>query len=144
MAVSTTRPERRTNLTWLTLWLASMKPAASSRRLISRNGCGLSRPNLDLNGTNFWELRGLRRLEVKFQGFLQIGESLFLGLTLAGDVDFEALRNIPISFAPDCRSKRSFHFHILPQDSQESYFRGLPNRLTTLRLLTVPRRYDEL
>ena len=62
-----TLTERRTNLTWLPLWLASTKPAASGRRLISRKGCGLSRPNLNLDHANFGGARGLRRLEVKLQ-----------------------------------------------------------------------------
>jgi hypothetical protein len=37
--------------------------------LISRKGCGLSRPNLNLDGSNRWRPRGVRRLKVKFQGF---------------------------------------------------------------------------
>jgi hypothetical protein len=40
MAVSTTFPERRTNLTWLPFWLVSTKPPASSR------------PNFDLDHAN--------------------------------------------------------------------------------------------
>src|SRR5438445_5598013 len=52
IAVSTVSSSLRTNLTWLPFWLASTKPAASSRRLTSRKGWGLSRPNLDLDGAN--------------------------------------------------------------------------------------------
>lgn len=47
----------------------------------------LSRPHLYLNGSNLREVRSLRWREVKFQRFLEIGESLFFGLTLAGNVD---------------------------------------------------------
>jgi hypothetical protein len=57
----------------------------------------------------------LRRLEVKFQRFLQIDECLFLGLALARDIDFEALSNISVSFAPDGCGKWSLHDHIFSQ-----------------------------
>ena len=53
------------------------------------------------------------RLEVKLQGFLQVGKSLFFALTLAGYVDFEALRDIPIPFAPDGCGERPLHETIL-------------------------------
>src|ERR1035441_5883917 len=82
MAVSTTFPASRTNLTWLPFWLVSTKPPASSRRLISRKDWGLSRPNLDLDHANSRRPRCLRRFEVQFQRFLQIGKSLFLGFAL--------------------------------------------------------------
>ncbi len=116
MAVSTVSSSRRTNLTWLPFWLVSTNPAASSRRLISRKGCGLSRPNLNLDRTNLWGTCGLRRLEMEFQRFLQVGESLFFGFTLASNVEFEALRDIPLSFAPNGRSERSLHDHIVSHD----------------------------
>jgi hypothetical protein len=35
------------------------------RRLISRNGCGLSRPNLDLDCAHLWGTRRVRRLKVQ-------------------------------------------------------------------------------
>jgi len=57
----------------------------------------------------------LRRLEVKFQCFLEIGKSFFFGLALAGNVDFETLRDVPISFTPDGRCEWAFHFYILSQ-----------------------------
>ena len=91
MAVSTTSPERRTNLTWLPFWLVSTKPAASRRRLTSRKGWGLSRPNLDLDQADLRRPCCLRRFEVQFNRFLEIGKGLFLGLALAGNVEFEAL-----------------------------------------------------
>src|ERR1700676_2158563 len=92
MAVSTIWPELRTNLTWLPLWPASENPAASSRRLISRNDCGLSRANLNLDHADAWRLRGPRLLEVKFQCFPQVGESFIFGFTLAGNIHFQTLR----------------------------------------------------
>src|ERR1035437_303151 len=118
MTVSTVSSDRRTNLTWLPFWLASTNPAASSRRLTSRKGCGLSRPNLNLYGANDWGTRGPRWFEVQLQRLLQVGESLCFALTLAGDIDFEALRNIPLSFAPDGRGERLLHDNILSQDGR--------------------------
>ncbi len=43
----------------------------------------------------------MRRLEVKLQSFLKVGKSFLFGLTLACDVDFETLRNVPVSLTPD-------------------------------------------
>jgi len=78
-------------------------------------GLGLSRPNLYLDSPNLGWPGGLRQFEVKFQRFLQVGESFFFGLSLAGDIDFEALRDIPVSFTPNGCGKRSLHDHILSQ-----------------------------
>ncbi|MBI1790053.1 MAG: hypothetical protein HYR60_21180 [Acidobacteria bacterium] len=49
--------------------------------------------------------RGLRRLEVKLKYFHQVGKSLFFALTLARDIDFEALRNMLVPLATDPRSE---------------------------------------
>ena len=114
-AVSTISPERRTNFTWLPFWPASTKPAASSRRLISRKGCGLSRPNLDLNHADGGQPRGHRRFEVQFQGLLQISQSFLFGLALACDIDLQALRDVPLPLAPNSRCERSLHYLILSQ-----------------------------
>jgi len=54
---------------------------------------------------------------VELQCFLQVGEGLFFGLPLAGDINFEALRNKPISLAPNGRGKWSLHSLILSQDA---------------------------
>src|SRR5450432_210719 len=94
MAVSITSPERRTNLTWLPFWLPSTNPAASRRRLTSRKGWGLSRPNLDLDHTDLRRPCRLRRFEVQFNRFLEVGKSLLLGLALTGNVELEALGDI--------------------------------------------------
>jgi hypothetical protein len=42
----------------------------------------------------------MRGLEVEFQRLFQIGKGFFFALPLAGDVDFQALRNIPVALAP--------------------------------------------
>jgi hypothetical protein len=36
---------------------------------------------------------------------------------LAGNVNFEALRYVPVTFAPDCCCERSLHVYILSQDA---------------------------
>ena len=51
-------------------------------------GLGLSRPNLNLDGANRRRSCRVGRFEVKFQGFLQIIESLFFRLALAGYIEF--------------------------------------------------------
>jgi hypothetical protein len=100
MAMSVASLAWRTNLTWLPFWLVSTKPAASRRRLTSRNESGLSRPNLDLDGPDLGWPRRVRWLEIKLQGFLQILERFFFGFALTGNIYIEALRDVPIPFAP--------------------------------------------
>jgi len=46
---------------------------------------------------------------MQFECFPQIGEGLFFRLPLASDIDFEALRHVPIPLAPDGRGKWSLH-----------------------------------
>jgi len=66
-----------------------------ARCLKSRKGCGLSRPNLNLDRADLRKTRGQRLLKVKFHSLFQVGERLFLALPLARDVYLEALRDIP-------------------------------------------------
>jgi hypothetical protein len=70
---------------------------------------GLSRPNLDLDRADLRRPCRLRRFEVQFNRFLEVGKSLFLGLALTGNVEFEALGDIPLPLAPNGRRKRSLH-----------------------------------
>jgi len=76
---------------------------------------GLSCANLDLDGAKLGRTGRLRWFEVQFQRFLQVGASFFFGRTLTGDIDLEALGNIPVTFAPNGSGKRSLHDHILAQ-----------------------------
>src|SRR3990172_7626942 len=80
IAVSTVSFSLRMNLTWLPFWLASTNPAASKRRLTSRKGRGLSRPNLNLDHANLGRAGGLWRLKIQFQRFLQVFEGPFFRL----------------------------------------------------------------
>ena len=113
MAVSTVCSDCRANFTWLPFWLTSAKPAVSSRRLTSRYGSGLSRPNLDLDGAHLRRARSVRGLEVQLEGFAEILQSLFFGGALAGDIDLQTLRYVPVAFAPDGRSEWSLHANIV-------------------------------
>ena len=113
IAVSTTSSCRRTNFTWLPFWLASEKPAASSRRLTSRKGRGLSRANLHLDRTNLRRTRRVRRFEVKLQCLSQVFERLFFGGSLAGYIHLETLRDVPTALTPNRGGERSLHASIL-------------------------------
>jgi hypothetical protein len=53
--------------------------------------CRLAHPNLDLDDADAGRARHLRRFELKFQCFLQVGKSIFLGLALTGDIELQAL-----------------------------------------------------
>src|ERR1035437_788968 len=139
MAVSTTSPERRTNLTWLPFWLVSTKPAASRRRLTSRKGWGLSRPNLDLDQADLRRPRCLRRFEVQFNRFLEVGKSVFLGIALACDVEFEALGDIPLPLAPNGSRKWSLHHLIVSQARVLRMAARVPRVPSLIRSLTAPR-----
>ena len=77
----------------------------------SRKGCGLSRPNLGLDGPHLWRPSGLRGLVVELDSFRQIRESFFLALTLTGNIDLQTLRNVPVRLAPNSRGERSLHAH---------------------------------
>ena len=57
----------------------------------------------------------MRWFEVKFQRFLQVGESPFFSPALTGDVDLEALRNAPVPFAPNRSGKWLLHGDVLSQ-----------------------------
>ncbi len=136
MAVSTISPVRRTNFTWLPRWLASLNPAASSRRLTSRNGSGLSRPNLYLNGVDLRWPRRHWRLEMEFQRFFQIDERFLFRQPLAGDIDFETLGDLPLALSPHRCRKWPFHSGILSPftaAASHSPARSSPLRAGSLR-----------
>jgi len=57
----------------------------------------------------------MRRLEMQFESFLEIGERLLFGHALACDVHFEALGHVPIALAPDGRREGSLHELIISQ-----------------------------
>jgi hypothetical protein len=55
---------------------------------------------------------------MKLQRLFQIGKSFFFTFTLARNIDFKTLRDIPGSFAPDSCGEGSLHDHILSQVKQ--------------------------
>lgn len=81
--------------------------------LISPKQSGLSRANFDLDCADHRRPRGLRWLEMEFEGFLEIGQSLFLGPALAGHIDLKAQGNVPVRFPPNSRRERTCHDSIL-------------------------------
>ena len=91
----------------------------------------LSRRNLNLDRANHRRTRGLRRFEVQFQRFLQVGESLSFGFALASDIDFQALGDVPLPLAPNGRGEWSLHDHILSDGNRPSHARcvgSMPSR----------------
>ena len=74
----------------------------------------------------------MRWFEVEFQRFPQVGEGLFLGFTLAGDVEFQALGDVPRPLAPDRCGEWSLHDSIVSQARN-------PRTLTDHRLPPLPR-----
>jgi hypothetical protein len=56
----------------------------------------------------------MRRVEMEFQRFFQIRQRLVFGLTLAGDVNLQARRDIPTAFAPHGRREWPLYYPILP------------------------------
>lgn len=52
---------------------------------------------------------------MKLERFPEVFERLLFTLALAGDINVKALRNIPLSFAPDGRGEWSLHKLIFSQ-----------------------------
>ena len=81
----------------------------------------------------------MRRFEVQFNRFLEIGKGLFLGVALAGDVEFEALGDIPPPLAPDGGRKWSLHDLIVSQARERCTAARVPMVPTQIGSLTAPR-----
>ena len=60
---------------------------------------------------------GLGRFEVQFEGFPEILDRFFLRGALAGNVDFQALRHVPVTLTPDSCGNRSLHGSIVSLES---------------------------
>ena len=45
---------------------------------------------------------------MQFESFFEIGQCLFFGFTLAGDIYLQALRHVPVAFTPDGAAKGRF------------------------------------
>lgn len=81
----------------------------------------------------------MRRFEVQFNCLLEIGKCLFLGVALAGDVEFEALGDIPPPLAPDGGRKWSLHDLIVSQARERCTAARVPMVPTQIGSLTAPR-----
>ena len=81
----------------------------------------------------------MRRFEVQFNRFLEIGKGLFLGLALAGNVEFEALGDIPPPLAPNGSRKWSLHDLIVSRARVLRTAARVPTVPSQIRSLTAPR-----
>jgi hypothetical protein len=82
--------------------------------LISRKGRGLSRPNLYLDAAHLGRVTGDGRFEVQLERLAQIVESLLFASALTGNIHVQALRNKPITLAPNRYREGTLHTTILP------------------------------
>lgn len=57
---------------------------------------------------------------VKLERLLEVGESLFFRFTLARDIDFQALGDVPISLLPNSRGKLVIHVSIFSRAALRS------------------------
>lgn len=70
--------------------------------------------------------------KVEFEGFSEIIESFFFRGPLAGNIDFQALRHVPVTLTPDTRGKRSLHGFIVSHGGWDSVVpRTIVRRLFT-------------
>ena len=81
----------------------------------------------------------MRRFEVQFNRFLEVGKSLLPGLALAGNVEFEALGDIPLPLAPNASRKWSLHDLIVSQVRERCTAARVPMVASQIRSLTAPR-----
>ncbi len=75
---------------------------------------GIRCPPRHLDGPYFRRPGGDRRGEVEPKGIGQVLQSRRFARTLAGHVDFEALRDEPLALAPDAGGKFPFLAHVSP------------------------------
>lgn len=88
-------------------------------------GIGLSRANSDLDCADHGRAGALRRIEVEFEGFFEVGQGLLFGRALAGHVDLETLRDVPVAFTPDGCGERTQHSPIFPYDGMSRRLRRM-------------------
>jgi hypothetical protein len=121
IAVRKPADERFANFTWLPVVPTSTQPAASKRRRISRNVKRLGGTHLDLERPHFWRSGGYRGCEVQRQRIGQVLQSRGLVPSLASDVDFQTLSEVPPAFSPDacCEFLRSAHALDYPKTAIE-------------------------
>jgi len=110
---------------------------------LAKGGC-LRRTYLNLDGSPLGWSGSLPVLEVKLQRLLQVGKRLFFGRALAGDVDFEALGDVPIPLPPNGCSKRSLHAHTLSYETTALLLRRTYSRPLVAELVIVGLKYELL
>ena len=76
---------------------------------------------------HFGRPRGLRRFEVQFKRVSQISQSFRFALALAGDVELQALRDVPLALPPNRRSEWSLHvLMVSPEGVLVAVIRAVP------------------
>ena len=73
----------------------------------------ISRPNLHLDHAYLGRMRRSRGVKMQGQRFLEIIQRFVFRCPLTGNVDFEALGDVPIALPPNSRCKRSLHAPML-------------------------------
>lgn len=81
----------------------------------SRQICLSECANLNLNRPNLGREGRTWNFEMQFQCFFQIGQSLIFRLTLAGNIQIQALRDVPVFFFPNRDGELAFHAYIVSQ-----------------------------
>jgi hypothetical protein len=77
--------------------------------------------------------------EVQLQCLFQILKSFFFTFALAGYIQFEALGDIPVPFAPDSRGEWSLHcLHCFTADWPPTWETGNAKAVTNLSRLILP------
>jgi hypothetical protein len=76
---------------------------------------------------NLCETRGNRRFKMQFQRVLPIRQRFLLRFALGGEINLQALRDVPFAFPPHRSRKWAFHSRILPYlGPQSSRISGVP------------------
>ena len=65
----------------------------------------------------------MRGVEVQGQRFFEVVQRFVFRCPLTGDVDFKALRDVPIALSPNSRGKRSLHAPILSHPCEKKSVR---------------------
>jgi len=85
------------------------KARGSSLRLTRETVAVSCSPNVHFDVSDVRDERRYRRSEVKFESIAEIIQRLIFGCALTGDINLNALSDVPITFLPDARAERLFH-----------------------------------
>ena len=106
----------------ITTWLPRCRTAANPcRSKIRHTSLPENTPNLGMDGLEaghkdfvmepFGEFLRRRALEEQFNGLTQVGQCLFHGVALAGNIEFRAQRHVTVALALEDRCELAFLLH---------------------------------